>query len=99
MISHARLAAAFLGKVFVRLLLHFLYVLLLLLGRLLRPITGLAIFAGSILFVFCVVFRNDMVGPMWAGGGLAFSATLVSLFYDQVLRMVAPHGTVIVSEL
>lgn len=87
------------AKIFLTILRHVLYVLLLLAGRLLRPVANLAIAFGLILFLFCLFLRRDMAVPMWAGTGLAVTAAFVSVFYDAALRLVAPDDVVIVSEL
>ncbi len=76
-----------------------LYALLLVLGRVLLPIAHLGIFVGVVIFLFCLVFRPDLALPMWAGAGLAFGATAVSVFYDAALRAVAPANTVVVSDV
>jgi hypothetical protein len=75
------------------------YVLLLLLGRVLLPVTSLATGLGTIVFLFCLLVRPDMATPKWAGLGLAVAAVLVSAFYGAALRLVAPHGVVIVSDV
>jgi len=93
-----RLARA-VGKGLLRALRFTLYVLLLLVGRVLRPIGNLATIVGLIIFVFCLIFRRDMVMPMWAGAGLAVCAVVVTIFYDALLRLVAPADVVIVSEV
>lgn len=76
-----------------------LYILLLLLGRVLQPITNAAIVVGLIIFLFCLFLRADMTLPMWAGAGLAVAATIVSVFYEAALRLVAPGDVVIVHEV
>lgn len=76
-----------------------LYVLLLVLGRVLLPIANLAIGVGTIMFLFCLVLRPDVALPMWAGAGLAVCATMVSVFYEAMLRAVAPANTVVVSDV
>ena len=75
------------------------YVLLLLLGRVILPVTSLAMGIGLVVFFFCFLVRPDMVTPKWAGLGLAVAAVLLSAFYDAALRLVAPRGVVIVSEV
>lgn len=76
-----------------------LYVLLLLIGRVLRPIASAATVVGLIIFLFCLVFRRDMATPMWAGAALAASAVVVTVFYEALLRIVAPAGVVIISDV
>jgi hypothetical protein len=87
------------ATIFLTILRHVLYVLLLLAGRVLQPVANLAIVFGLILFLFCLFLRRDMAIPMWAGAGLAVTAAFVSVFYDAALRLVAPDDVVIVSEL
>lgn len=77
----------------------FLYVLLLVLGRVLHPIATLAILVGTIMFLFCLVLRPDLALPMWAGAGLAVGATTVSVIYEAALRAVAPANTMVVSDV
>ncbi|MEX5744539.1 hypothetical protein [Massilia sp. X63] len=76
-----------------------LYVLLLVLGRVLLPIANLAIFVGTVMFLFCLVLRPDLALPMWAGAGLAVGAIAVSVLYEAALRAVAPPNTVVVSDV
>jgi len=76
-----------------------LYVLLLLVGRILLPITGVATVFGTMVFLFCALLRPDLRIPMWSGVGLAITATIVSVFYDATLRLVAPEGTAIVRDV
>jgi hypothetical protein len=76
-----------------------LYVLLLVLGRVLLPIANLATVVGTIIFLFCLVLRPDLALPMWAGAGLAVGATVMSVFYETALRVVAPANTVVVSDV
>lgn len=75
------------------------YVLLLLVGRLLRPVVGLAVGMGLIVFLFCLVFARGQATIMWAGGALAVAAIVVQVLHDVALRLVAPAGTVIVSDV
>ena len=72
-----------------------LYIFLLLLGRVLLPIVNLAILVGMVVFLFCLLVRPDLRIPMWAGAGLAISATVASVFYEAALRLVAPADVVI----
>lgn len=76
-----------------------LYVMLLVLGRVLLPITNLAIGTGLLVYLFCLFIRPDMTLPMWAGAGLGVTATIVSLFYEAALRLVAPADVVIVRDV
>lgn len=76
-----------------------LYVMLLVLGRVLLPITNLGIFVGTVMFLFCLVLRPDLALPMWAGAALAVGATAVSVFYEAALRAVAPANAVVVSDV
>ena len=76
-----------------------LYVLLLLFGRILLPVTGIATVIGTMVFLFCALLRRDLQIPMWSGAGLAIAATVVSVFYDAALRLVAPEGTAIVRDV
>jgi len=76
-----------------------LFVLLLLLGHILRPIAGVAMFSGGSLFLFCLFIRPDMTTPMWAGAGLAIASTALLLLYEMVLVAVAPAGIEIISEI
>jgi hypothetical protein len=76
-----------------------LYVVLLIAGRVLVPIASLAVVGGLILFLFCLAFLRDRTGLMVAGGCLAAGGVLLQVFYQAVLRLVAPEGVVVVSEL
>lgn len=75
-----------------------LYIFLLVLGRVLLPISSFAVTIGIVVFLFCLIFRPDLPIPMWAGAGLAVTATAVSVFYEAALRAVAPADVVIVSD-
>jgi hypothetical protein len=66
-----------------------LFILLLLLGFILRPITRLAMSGGLLLFMFCLIVRPDLITPMWAGAGLAFAAAALQVLYDMALVMVS----------
>lgn len=72
-----------------------LFVLLLLTGRIVVPIDRLASTAGVMLFLFCALFRRDLVTPMWVGAGVAIGSGVVILLYQALLARVAPEGTVI----
>ena len=87
------------GKGLLKALRFALYVLLLLLGRVLLPIANFAILIGIVVFLFCLLVRPDLSTPMWAGAGLAVSATVISVSYEAALRLLAPAGVVIVSEV
>lgn len=87
------------GKGLIGVIRFVLYVLLLLLGRVLRPVAGFLIGVGLLIFLFCLLFRPDITLPMWAGAGLAVAATVVSVFYEAALRLVAPPDVVIVHEV
>lgn len=87
------------AKGLIRVVRFVLYVLLLLLGRVLQPIANFAISVGLLIFLFCLFVRPDMTLPMWAGAGLALAATVVSVFYETALSLVAPADVVIVREV
>jgi hypothetical protein len=87
------------GKGLIGIIRFVLYVLLLVLGRVLQPIANLAIGVGLLIFLFCLFVRPDMTLPMWAGAGLAVVATIVSVFYEAALSLVAPADVVIVREV
>jgi hypothetical protein len=76
-----------------------LYVVLLIVGRVLVPIVSLAVVGGLILFLFSLAFLRDRPSLMIAGGCLAVGGVLLQVFYQAALRLVAPEGVVIVSEL
>lgn len=76
-----------------------LYVVLLVVGRVLVPLASLAVVGGLILFLFCLLFWREHVGLMVAGGCLAVGGVLLQVFYQAALRLVAPEGVVVVSEL
>lgn len=97
--SRGKRVASSIGKCLFGIVRLILYVLLLVLGRVLQPIANFAIGVGLLIFLFCLVVRPDMTLPMWAGAGLAVAATVVSLFYEAALRLVAPADVVIVREV
>lgn len=94
--SRGMSVARSIGKSLIGVVRLILYVTLLVLGRVLLPMANLAIGAGLMVFLFCLFLRPDMTLPMWAGAGLAVTATVVSLFYEAALRLVAPADVVIV---
>lgn len=97
--SRGKRVARSIGKGLIGIVRLMLYVLLLVLGRVLLPIANLAIGAGLLVFLFCLFIRPDMTLPMWAGAGLAVTATVVSLFYEAALSLVAPADVVIVRDV
>lgn len=76
-----------------------LYILLLLLGRVLQPIADFVIIVGLVVFLFCLCMRPDMATPMWAGAGFAAAGTVILVFYEAALCLVAPANIVIVTDL
>lgn len=76
-----------------------LFVTLLLAGRVLEPLAGLVSGSGLLIFLFCLIFRRDFVTPMWAGAAFAFGGTAFIVLYNTALNLVAPKGTVIISDL
>ena len=87
------------GKAVVGTIKYSLYVTLLLVGRVLVPLTSLAIAAGVLLFLFCLLFLRDRTLLLICGACLALGGTGLQLIYHAALRLVAPDGVVIVSEL
>lgn len=75
-----------------------LYVALLLVGRVFRPMAGVASAFGLFVFLFCLILRRDLVLPMFGGLGLAIAGGAVLLVYDAALSLVAPERTVIIIE-
>ena len=75
------------------------YVVLLLVGRVLVPIASLAVAGGLVLFLFGVLFLRDRT-HLWNGGAaLALAGIALQVIYHAALRLVAPKGVVIVSEV
>jgi hypothetical protein len=97
--KNGKRVARCIGKCLIGTVRYILYVLLLLLGRVLLPLANFAIGAGLLVFLFCLFIRPDMTLPMWAGAGLAVAATVVSVFYEAAVNLVAPADTVIVREV
>ena len=87
------------GKAVLGTIKYSLYVTLLLVGRVLVPLTSLAVGGGILLFLFCLLFLRDRTPLLICGTCLAVGGTVVQLIYHAVLRLVAPEGVVIVSEL
>jgi len=75
------------------------YVVLLVVGRVLVPVASLAVVGGLVLFLFCLLFWRERMGLMVAGGCLAVGGVFLQVFYQAALRLVAPEGVVVVSEL
>lgn len=76
-----------------------LFVTLLLVGRVLEPIASLVSALGLLVFLFCLIFRRDLVSLMWGAAAFAFGGTAVIVLYQGALSLVAPEGTVIISDL
>jgi len=88
-----------LGRVLLGAVRFSFYVVLLIVGRVLVPIVSLVVVCGLILFLFSLAFLRDCLGLMIAGGCLTVGGVLLQVFYQAALRLVAPEGVVIVSEL
>jgi hypothetical protein len=88
-----------LGRVLLGAVRFSFYVVLLIVGRVLVPIVSLAVVGGLILFLFSLAFLRDRPGLMIAGGCLAVGGVLLQVFYQAALRLVAPDGVVVLSEL
>lgn len=87
------------GRATLRAIRFSLYIVLLMLGRVLVPIAALATVGGLILFFFCLLFLRDETRLLVLGVCLAAGGVVLQVFYDAALRLVAPDGVVIVSEL
>ena len=87
------------GNAIVRTIKYSLYVTLLLVGRVLVPLTSLAVAGGILLFLFCLLFLHDHIPLLICGACLAVGGIVIQLVYYAALRLVAPDGVVIVSEL
>ncbi|WP_156648776.1 hypothetical protein [Massilia sp. Leaf139] len=51
------------------------------------------------MFLFLALFRRDLADIMWVAGGITLTAGLVSAGYDALIRLVAPEGVVVVSDI
>lgn len=87
------------GRTTLRAIRFGLYIVLLVVGRVLVPVAGLATVGGLILFSFCLFFLRDQTRLLVLGGCLAAGGVVLQVFYDAALRLVAPDGVVIVSDL
>lgn len=74
------------------------FVVLQLVGWIVIPVARLSGAAGLMVFLSCVLFRRDLVTPMWAGAGLAASAVVVVFLYQTLLARVAPVGIVVFTQ-
>jgi hypothetical protein len=72
-----------------------LYVAVLILGLLVRPLARLSVSVGLILSLFCLIFRPDQLTPMLAGGALVVSGLTTTVCYEALLRYLAPSCVVI----
>jgi hypothetical protein len=87
------------GKTVLGTIQYSFYVVLLLVGRVLVPIASLAVAGGLVLFLFCVLFLRERT-RLWVGGAaLALAGIALQVVYHAALRLVAPKGVVIVSEV
>lgn len=75
------------------------YVMLRLAGGIVQPLASLGTGMGLLLFLFCFFLRRDLTTPMWAGAGLAAASMAVLVLYQGALQLVAPAGSVIVSDV
>jgi Zn-dependent membrane protease YugP len=87
------------GKTVLRAVRFSLYVVLLLIGRVLVPVASLVTAGGFILFFFSLLFLREHTWLIVFGACLAAGGVLLQVFYDAALRLVAPDGAVIVSDL
>jgi hypothetical protein len=87
------------GKAVLGTIKYSLYVTLLLVGRVLVPLTSLAIAGGILLFLFCLLFLRDRTPLLICGACLAVGGIVIQLLYHVALRLVAPDDVVLVSEL
>lgn len=87
------------GKAVLGTIKYSLYVTLLLVGRVLVPLTSLAVAGGILLFLFCLLFLRDRTPLLMCGACLAVGGIVIQLIYHVALRLVAPEGVVIVSGL
>jgi hypothetical protein len=76
-----------------------MYVVLLVIGRVLMPLTSLITLGGMVLFAFCLLFLRDRTGLMIAGACMALGGVALQVFYDAALRLVAPADIVIVRDV
>ena len=95
----SKMVALAAGKAVLRTIRYSLYVTLLLVGRVLVPLTSLAIAGGVLLFLFCLLFLRDRTPLLIWGACLAVGGIVVQLTFHAALRLVAPDSVVIVSEL
>lgn len=87
------------GKAVLGTIKYSLYVTLLLVGRVLVPLTSLAVAGGILLFLFCLLFLRDRTPLLICGACLAVGGIVILQTYHAALRLVAPDGAVIVSDL
>jgi hypothetical protein len=87
------------GKAVLGTIKYSLYVTMLLVGRVLVPLTSLAVAGGILLLVFCLLFLRDRTPLLICGACLAVGGIVIQLLYHAALRLVAPEGVVILSEL
>jgi hypothetical protein len=96
----AVVSAVLVAKAVLAMIRFALYVILLLVGRILTPVLGLVVFVGLVTFFGAwALAQENQKGMMILGACLATGSVALQLFYDALLRAVAPEGTVIVSEL
>ncbi|KQQ96123.1 hypothetical protein ASF77_21705 [Massilia sp. Leaf139] len=76
-----------------------LFVLLSLAGRVVCPLARGVSACGLFVFLFLALFRRDLADIMWVAGGITLTAGLVSAGYDALIRLVAPEGVVVVSDI
>jgi hypothetical protein len=96
---HAVVVGKFVALALLGVLRFVAYVVLSLFGRLVMGLAKFATGVGMLLFVFCLFFRPDMATPMWAGAGLAIGGMVVIVAYLGALRLVAPAGSVILTDV
>jgi hypothetical protein len=87
------------GKAVLGTIRYSVYVTLLLVGRVLVPLTSLAVAGGILLFLFCLLFLRDRTPLLICGACLAVGGIVIQLTYHAALRLVTPDGVVIVSDL
>lgn len=99
MCSRLKSVGALLGWSVLAAVRYSVYVVLLVAGRVLVRIASLAVVGGLVLFLFSFIFWRDHTALVVGGAGMAAVGVVLRVVYDAALRLVAPTGVVIVSEV
>lgn len=76
-----------------------LFILMCIFGRFVEPLLRLTSGVGVLVFLFGVLGRTRLDGPMWAGLVMTLGGGALLYGFQAARQALAPRGTVVVSEM